>query len=144
MIFRSFQRIFNQIGFYMFGRKKEKEVRVLLVEDDALLAKVLAQRLAREHFSVKVVGNGLEVMATASTFLPTVILLDLILPGMDGFAVLKQLKANPMTKEIPVVVISNLSEVSDVKSAKVLGAVEYFIKANTQLETIVAFVKKIL
>ena len=77
----------------------------------------------------------------AKKFQPKIILLDLMLPGIDGFEVLKQLKESEETKNIPVIVISNLDQVSDVKSAKVLGAEEYFIKANTQLQKIIDYTK---
>ncbi|KKR48711.1 MAG: Response regulator receiver domain protein [Candidatus Magasanikbacteria bacterium GW2011_GWC2_40_17] len=123
----------------MFGRKKNG--KVLIVEDDALLAKVLSQGFAAENFEVGVVENGLESLDMAKKFQPKIILLDLMLPGIDGFEVLKQLKESEETKNIPVIVISNLDQVSDVKSAKVLGAEEYFIKANTQLQKIIDYTK---
>lgn len=122
----------------------ENEKKVLIVEDDALLAQVLANSFNEEKFGVLNVSNGLEVVEQAKKFEPAAILLDLILPGLDGFAVLKQLKDDEKTKNIPVVIISNLTEAADIKSALALGAVEYFIKANTQLEKIVGFVKKII
>lgn len=123
----------------MFGKKKNG--KVMIVEDDALLAKVLSQGFASEDFEVAVTGNGLEVTDLANKFKPQLILLDLMLPGLDGFEVLKQLKEDDNMKNIPVIIISNLDQVSDVKSAKVLGAEEYFIKANTQLDKIVNYAK---
>ncbi|OGH91936.1 MAG: hypothetical protein A2534_00395 [Candidatus Magasanikbacteria bacterium RIFOXYD2_FULL_39_9] len=122
----------------------QHEQRVLIVEDDALLAQVLASSFNEVKFGVLNIYNGLEVLDAAKKFEPAVILLDLILPGIDGFEVLKQLKADVQTKNIPVVIISNLTDAADIKSALALGAVEYFIKANTQLEKIVDFVKKII
>lgn len=123
-----------------FGKKK-KTGKVMVIEDDALLAQVLGKRLQDEGFELMVVGEGLGASAAVLKFMPDVILLDLILPGLDGFEVLKQLKADDKTKNIPVTIISNLGDVGDVKSAKALGAVEYFIKANTELDKIVQFVK---
>jgi DNA-binding response OmpR family regulator len=87
------------------------------------------------------VDNGLAAEKTAKSFSPDIILLDLIIPGIDGFAVLKQLKAGAKTKNIPVAILSNLGDVGDVKSTKALGADEYFIKANTEMEKIVKYVK---
>ncbi len=120
------------------------EKRILLVEDDALLVQVLIHALKEDKFDILNIANGLKVLDAAKKFEPAAILLDLILPGLDGFAVLKQLKEDEKTKHIPVVVISNLGEAADVKSALALGAEEYFIKANTQLEKIINFVKKII
>lgn len=125
-----------------FFDNKEVAGKVLLIEDDALLAKVLGDSLKNEGFEVLIVSEGTTAFSSAVQFQPKVILLDLILPGLDGFAVLKQLKADEKTKNTPVAIISNLGDVGDVKSAKALGAEEYFIKANTELEKIIQFVKK--
>jgi len=127
----------------MFGKKKQLK-KALVVEDDALLSRVLSTYLADSGFNVQVVANGLEALGKAKEFKPNVILLDLILPGLDGFAVLKQLKEEATTKNIPVIVVSNLGDVADVKSVKALGADGYFIKANTRLEDIVKFAEKLI
>lgn len=124
------------------GKKTTKNKKVLIVEDDSLLAKVLSESFLNEKFVITVVDNGLEVEKVVNKFSPDIILLDLIIPGIDGFAVLKQLKANDKTKDIPVVVLSNLGDVGDIKSTKALGAEEYFIKANTEMDKIVSYVKR--
>lgn len=126
----------------MFGRKKKNITKkILIVEDDSLLAKVMSTTFLAENFEVVTVENGLEVLDAAKKFLPDIIMLDLIIPGIDGFAVLKQLKEDDITKDIPVAIMSNLGSVGDVKSTKALGADEYFIKANTEIEKIVKYVK---
>lgn len=124
----------------IFGQKKSAG-KVLIVEDDALLAKVLSQGFLTEKFKVATVANGLEVADAIEKFSPNVILLDLILPGMDGFGVLKQLKENSKTKDIPVAIISNLDEAGDVKSTRALGADQYFVKANTEIKAIINYAK---
>lgn len=123
-------------------KSKEKKT-ILIVEDDALLAQVLMDKFGREEFVPVNVVNGLDVQAKAVELKPAIILLDLILPGLDGFGVLKLLRANDKTKKIPVVVISNLGEESDVRSAKALGAEDYFIKANISMEKLLQNVRKI-
>jgi CheY-like chemotaxis protein len=125
----------------MFGRKKVVPKKILIVEDDSLLLKVVSTSFLAEKFEVATVENGLEVMEATKKFLPDIILLDLIIPGIDGFAVLKQLKEDEKTKDIPVVIMSNLGTAGDVKSTKALGADEYFIKANTEIEKIINYVK---
>jgi len=126
----------------IFGiNKKSPGKKVLIVEDDALLSKVLSESFLIAKFQVAVVDNGLAVEEMVKTFAPDIILLDLIIPGIDGFAVLKQLKSESKTKNIPVVVISNLGDVGDIKSTKALGADEYFINSNTEMEKIVKYVK---
>lgn len=126
----------------MFGFNKKVQLKVLVVEDDALLAQALMQHLLKEKFDVVTVGNGLEVADVVKTFIPNIILLDIILPGLDGFGVLKLLRAKKKTKSIPVIIISNIGEVGDIKSAKALGAKDYIIKANTRLSTIVKTIRK--
>jgi len=123
-------------------RRKKQNKKVLIVEDDALLLRVLSEIFTVEGFEIATVENGLEVADLVKSFSPDIILLDLIIPGIDGFAVLKQLKANEATKKIPVVILSNLEDVGDIKSGKALGADEYFIKANIEVAKIVDYVKK--
>jgi len=128
----------------IFGKakgKKNSAGRVLIVEDDALLSKVLSQGFLSEKFEVATVGNGQEVAEAVSKFSPQVILLDLIIPGIDGFAVLKMLKGDDKTKGIPVAIISNLEEAGDVKSTRALGADQYFVKANTEMKAIIQYAK---
>ena len=130
----------------MFGIKKiqkNKRKVMLIVEDDALLCRALTEAFSHEMFDVQGVGNGLDVADAVKKKMPDVILLDLILPGLDGFAVLKQLKSETKTASIPVVVISNLGSAADVKSAKSLGAEEYFIKANSEIKQIIDYVKNL-
>ncbi len=126
---------------HLFSSRKKKNPCILIVEDDALLARLLSDMLTKENMDPEVVGDGLKAMEVALRIRPKIILLDLILPGLDGFAILKHLKADKITKNIPVAIITNLNEPADVKSVKVLGADEYFIKANTRLEEIVDYIK---
>jgi DNA-binding response OmpR family regulator len=121
--------------------KKESVKKILVVEDDAMLSQVLATTLKSEKFKVEVVPDGGEVLNAAIRFLPHLIVLDLILPGVDGFEVLKQLKAETKTASIPVIVLSNLNQASDIKSVKALGAEQYFLKATTELDVIVKYIK---
>lgn len=127
---------------FKISKKNKEKKRVLVVEDDALLGKVLEERLKAEGLDVLNVENGLEALDSVKKYKPHIILLDLILPGLDGFEVLRQLNSDKRINKIPVFIISNLDDISDVKSAKALKAEEYFIKANTQMEEIVNSVKK--
>lgn len=125
-----------------FFAKKIPTKRVLVVEDDAMLSMVLAESLKEEKFKVQIVEDGSLVLAETIKFNPHIILLDLVLPGIDGFEVLKQLKEETKTANIPVVVVSNLDQPSDVKSVKALGADQYFLKATTKVEVIIDYVKE--
>lgn len=126
----------------MFGSKKKERKTILLVEDDLLLLEVLKDQIAKEGFVVQTTVNGLEVADLARKYSPSLILLDLIIPGIDGFAVLKELKADDALIKIPVVVLSNLDKESDIKSTIALGAVEHIIKANVKVEDILKVIKR--
>jgi two-component system phosphate regulon response regulator PhoB len=126
----------------MFGLKKKGKGIILLVEDDALLLEVLKLQIESEGFQVKTAVNGLDVLELARKFVPNLILLDLIIPGIDGFAVLKELKADEKLVKIPVIVLSNLDKESDIKSTIALGAVEHIVKADVKVEYILKVIKR--
>ncbi|MFA5829528.1 MAG: response regulator [Candidatus Gracilibacteria bacterium] len=122
----------------MFNKKTKK--KLLIVEDDALLSQILSKSFLEKDVEVSVVDNGFKVLESAKKFGPDAILLDLVLPGLDGFAVLKQLKSAKETRKISVVVLSNLDAVADIKSTQVLGAEKHFTKADIELKKIVDFI----
>ena len=122
----------------------DKQKTVLVAEDDLLYASVYQNKLAKEGINVVVVGNGDAAVKKSLELKPDLILLDLIMPIMDGFAALEKIKTDPATKKIKVVVMSNLGQDSDIKKAKELGAEEYFIKANISIQELVDKVKSYL
>ena len=126
----------------MFGIGKSNKKKVLLVEDDALLVTVLEKQLKEEGYIAEKVGNGLEVITTAHKFKPNFILLDLVLPGLDGFEILRQLKEDDELSTVPVVVLSNLDKEGDVKSTIALGAKEHIVKVKTKLGDVIGAVKR--
>ncbi|KKQ40558.1 MAG: Two component transcriptional regulator, winged helix family [Candidatus Magasanikbacteria bacterium GW2011_GWA2_37_8] len=126
----------------MFGIGKSNKKKVLLVEDDALLVTVLEKQLKEEGYIAEKVGNGLEVITTAHKFKPNLILLDLVLPGLDGFEILRQLKEDDELSTVPVVVLSNLDKEGDVKSTIALGAKEHIVKVKTKLGDVIGAVKR--
>ena len=128
----------------MFGKEKKTGKKILIVEDDAMLHKVLVEQMKKAGFATKSAMTGIEALDILKSFKPDLILLDLILPELDGFEVLKKLGANEKTAKIPVVIVSNLEDAGEVKSATALGAKKYFIKANTQISEITAYVKTVL
>lgn len=107
--------------------------RILVAEDDTLYAKVYKNKLTKEGYEVTVVGNGVEALKQAKLIMPDLMLLDLIMPEMDGFEVLKKIKEDAATKKIRVIVMSNLGQDSDIAKAKELGAEEYFVKTNMSI-----------
>lgn len=88
--------------------------KVLVIEDEPALSKVIKNKLTAEGYAVSVLPNGVDVVPFLSQEKPAVVLLDLVMPKVDGFSVLKQLKADPSLQDIVVVVLSNLSQDTDV------------------------------
>lgn len=111
--------------------------RVLLAEDDRFLRKAAETALKRHGFTVVPAVDGEEALRLARAEPPDLVLLDLIMPKMQGFEVLRALKADPGTAPIPVVILSNLGQDGDVKQAMDAGAAGYFVKANLSLQDLV-------
>ncbi len=114
--------------------------KILIVEDERPLAHALALKMEHEGYAVTVAGNGDEGLknATGGTF--DLILTDLIMPGVDGFAILEALKTKG--GKTPVIVLSNLGQEEDKKRALDLGAKGYYVKANTPIADILKVVKE--
>lgn len=118
--------------------------RILLAEDDRFLRKAAEATLRRRGFTVLAAVDGEEALRLARTEAPDLVLLDLIMPKLQGFEVLRALKQDPATAAIPVIVLSNLGQESDVQQAIEAGAVAYLIKANIPLQDLVTKVEDAL
>ncbi len=118
--------------------------KVLIVEDDTFLKDLSSAKLTKEGFQVTSVGNAVEAAASLEKDAPDLILLDLVLPGTDGFGVLQKIRENPKFTKTPVIVFSNLSDDSDVEKATTLGASLYMIKSNFTLDELVSKIKTLL
>lgn len=117
---------------------------VLVVEDDKFLRELISQKLIKEGFNVQSAIDGEEGLKMAKEFNPSIILLDLILPSIDGFEVLSRIKGNPSTASIPIIILSNLGQKEDVERGLKLGAVDYLIKAHFTPGEIIEKIKAIL
>lgn len=120
------------------------KARILIVEDDTFLAGIYANKFEREGFEVLLSVDGEHGLQTAQKEKPGVILLDVLLPKLDGFEVLEKLKASPATRGIPVVLLTNLGQKEDVDKGLKLGAADYLIKAHFMPAETVDKVKKVL
>lgn len=118
--------------------------KILFIEDEAALQKTVGEILQQEGYEMTSALDGETGLRLAKSLKPDLILLDVILPKVHGFEVLKKLKEDPEIKEIPVIVLTNLEEVGDVEKALELGATTYLIKENYSLEEIVEKIKKTL
>jgi len=104
--------------------------KILIIEDDKFLRELIAQKLSKENFGVSEAIDGEEGIKKIKEEKPDLILLDLILPGIDGFEVLSRMKEDPALTSIPVIILSNLGQKEDVERGLKLGAVDYLIKAH--------------
>ena len=110
------------------------KARILLVEDDRFLRRAAEAALRQRGATVTTATDGEEALRLAQEQLPDLILLDLIMPKLQGFEMLRQLRNDEPTRRIPVIILSNLSQESDVKKAEELGATAYLVKANLSLD----------
>jgi DNA-binding response OmpR family regulator len=117
-------------------------MKILIVEDEKEIAWIWKEELKSKNHTIKIAGDGEEALKMAKSFLPDIILLDLILPKKDGMIVLAELKADPNLKKIPVVVLSNLSGDENIKKALSLGAVDYFVKTQHSIYEVMEKVQK--
>jgi DNA-binding response OmpR family regulator len=116
-------------------------MRILIVEDDPLLVRIYSVRLKEEGFDVDVASDGNEAMENVKKQAPDLILLDLLMPRRDGFAFLDDLKALGLNPKPPVVVLTNLDKPDDAAKAKQMGADDYVVKGDTNMDAIIAKIK---
>lgn len=126
-------------------RKDTKgKTSVLVVEDDQFLRDLIVRKLDNEGFAVTEAIDGEEALHKIQEEKPQLILLDIILPGIDGFEVLKRLQSTPELSKIPVVILSNLGQKDDIDRGIELGAKDYLIKAHFTPSEIVEKVKTVI
>ena len=118
--------------------------RILIIEDDALIARMYEAAFRFEKFEVDVAHNGKDGLEKLKKNRPSLILLDIMMPKMNGIDVLKEMKADPHSKGIPVVMLTNLSGSKDIEEALSLGAVKYIVKSKYKPKEVVAQIKEIL
>ncbi len=118
--------------------------KILLVEDDNFLATLLNNRLKSEGFEIVVAKNGDEALDFLKKDKLDLILMDIILPAKSGFEAMEAIMSNPQYGKAPVMIISNLGQEADINRGKELGAVEYFVKAQTPIDTLVQKIKDFL
>ena len=111
--------------------------KIVLADDEKFIAIAYKDGLTRAGYTVVVAQDGEEALVKIKAEMPDLILLDLIMPKMTGFEVLKAVKANPTLQNIPVMILSNLSQTTDATEAKQLGADEFLVKSNHSLKELI-------
>jgi DNA-binding response OmpR family regulator len=120
----------------------EKKQKILMIEEDRFLRKIYKNKLSKENFEFIEATNGEEGMNKVISEKPDIVLLDLILTRKSGFDVLVEMKRNRKTKKIPVIILSNLGQESDIQKGLSLGAKEYLVKTEISLVDVVNKIKE--
>ncbi|MCK4473947.1 response regulator [Candidatus Parcubacteria bacterium] len=118
--------------------------KILIIEDDRFLRELITRKLTQEDFNVSEAVDGEEGIKKLKKEKADLVLLDLILPGIDGFEVLSQAKKDPEISSIPIIILSNLGQKDDVEKGMKLGANGYLIKAHFAPGEIIEKIKTIL
>ncbi len=118
--------------------------KILLIEDEAELRETMVEYLMGEKFEVVAAIDGQSGLEMTQKELPDLILLDIILPKMDGFTVLEEIKKNEKTRHIPVILLTNLESMENIQKAIEKGAYAYLIKADFKLEEVAKKIKEVL
>jgi len=118
--------------------------KILVVEDDKFLRKVISLKLDREGYEVSEAVDGEKGAEKIKKEKPDLVLLDLILPGIDGFEFLSKVKTDPVLSKIPIIILSNLGQKDDIEKGLKMGANDYLVKAHFTPDEIITKIKLIL
>lgn len=118
--------------------------KILIVEDDPLISRMYQMMFGFEGYEVETAADGIEGLEKIRKNKPTIILLDVMMPNMNGLEVLDKIKLDPETKNIPVIMLTNLSDQQDAETALAKGAVKYIVKSDKEPREIANMVKEIL
>jgi len=120
----------------------DNQKRILIIEDDKFLLKLYSDKLKREGFEVSMAISGEEGLGKVEREKPDLVLLDIILPQKNGFDILGEIKLNKETKNIPVIILTNLGQESDIKIGLDLGAADYLVKTDFSINKLPELVRK--
>ena len=118
--------------------------KILIIEDDKFLRELIVKKLVKEGYEISEAVDGEEGVKKVKEEKPDLVLLDLILPGIDGFEVLSRTKEDPALSQIPVIILSNLGQKEEVERGLGLGAIDYLIKAHFTPGEIIEKIRAIL
>ncbi|MEI8067320.1 MAG: response regulator [Candidatus Shapirobacteria bacterium] len=118
--------------------------KILIAEDDKFLGSAYRLKLTKAGFEVQIAVDGEEMLKILETYSPDLILLDLVMPVMDGFTALKNLRANPKYKSIPVIIASNLGQKEDIDRTQALGISDFVVKSDLSLDDLIQKINKLI
>lgn len=118
--------------------------KILIVEDDVFIRDIYQIKFAQEGFDVIMAEDGIVALKKLEQFVPAIILLDIIMPYMDGMEVLRKIKANAKLKDIPIIMLTNISEKENIDEGMEVGADDFLIKSHFTPSEVVQKVKTLL
>lgn len=118
--------------------------KILIIEDDPLINKMYSEKLARDGYDTEIAENGAVGVEKMKAAVPDLVILDIMMPKMDGIQVIDAMKQDTRLEKIPIIVLSNLSESPDIEKAKKRGVQEYLVKSDLDPEDVSNTVKKYL
>lgn len=118
--------------------------KILIIEDDKFLRELISQKILKEGYEIAEAVDGESGLNSAKSEKPELILLDLILPGIDGFEVLARIKSDPEISQIPVIILSNLGQKDDIEKGLKMGAIDFLIKAHFTPAEIIEKIKSVM
>ena len=126
------------------SNSRDQKTEILIIEDEAAQAYALEAKLSVEGFKVQTTTSGKTGLSLTKKTKPDLVILDIVLPGIDGFEILKELKEDGETADIPVIIISQMGQKENIDQGMKLGAEDYLVKSEVNLGKIVARVKQLL
>jgi len=122
----------------------DKKFKIVLIEDEEMLSNMYEAKFTKEGYEIKKALDGETGLQLIQTNKPDLVLLDIIMPKLDGFSVLRKIKEDPKTKNVPVILLTNLGQDEDIKKGNILGAAGYLVKANLTPAQVVEKAKEFL
>jgi two-component system alkaline phosphatase synthesis response regulator PhoP len=122
----------------------KSHTRILLVEDDLVLSKLYKARLTNEGMDVRTATDGEQALSQLKQFLPKLMIVDIMMPKVNGFDVIDIARSTPETKDTRIIVLSAMSQPADMERAKALGADEYLVKSQVMMDDVIATVHRLL
>lgn len=119
-----------------------KHIKILIIDDDPFLNKVYIKKFAQEGFIVLTAMDGVSGFKKIREHHPSLVVMDVVLPAMSGYEILREMKKDPAIKDVPVLIVSNLSQTKDVQEAMGLGAKDYLIKTSFTIDDILRKVRE--
>ncbi len=123
---------------------EKKDIKILIIEDDTMLNKIYQTKLGILGYQMVAAYDGEEGLKKIETENPAIVLLDLMLPKKNGFEILEAVKQNPKLNRIPIILLSNLGQEDDIQRGLGLGAVDFLVKSDVKLETVINKIESIL